>query len=76
MRLAAGAIIAYNANASVVGGIFNCWVALFAPGDTSFLPLKLQHPAVPLSDPKMVMFSCTENLCAAGVILIFGFMPW
>lgn len=27
-----GAIIAFNANASVVGGIFNCWVALFAPG--------------------------------------------
>lgn len=27
-----GAIIAFNAKASVVGGIFNCWVALFAPG--------------------------------------------
>jgi chromate transporter len=30
--LHAGAIIAYNAGASVAAGIFICWVALFAPG--------------------------------------------
>ena len=32
MPLCAGAIIAVNAGAHAVVGIFTCWIALFAPG--------------------------------------------
>ena len=90
---AAGAIIAYNAGLSSVGGIFNCWIGLFAPGalrikivnslvstrqKEKFLRVDgahLQHNFIILLYLSLFLAYKTALACA-GIILIYGVIPW